>query len=114
MEQINKENAEHYVWGDHCDGWHLVKTRELSVIQERVPPGGSETKHYHQQARQFFFILAGEAEMEMAGEVVDLEPQQALEVPPGVPHRLLNKGGVDLSFLVISVPPSHGDRVASD
>ena len=30
-------NAEHYVWGDGCDGWHLLKHPDLSVIQERVP-----------------------------------------------------------------------------
>lgn len=23
---ISKETAEHYVWGEICDGWHLVKT----------------------------------------------------------------------------------------
>ncbi len=22
---VSRENAEHYRWGDDCDGWHLVK-----------------------------------------------------------------------------------------
>jgi mannose-6-phosphate isomerase-like protein (cupin superfamily) len=33
-------------------------------------------------------------------------------VPPKTPHRLLNRGRKDLTFLVISAPMSHGDRVA--
>jgi hypothetical protein len=47
IERIDIATAEHYVWGDVCDGWHLVKSPSLSVIQERVPPGGAEVKHYH-------------------------------------------------------------------
>ena len=60
---ISIENAEHYVWGDVCDGWHLLKRDDLSVIQERVPAGGAEVMHYHNVARQFFYILEGEGTM---------------------------------------------------
>ena len=56
---IDKESAPHYGWGEGCDGWHLVRTPELSVIQERMPPGTSEVRHRHGRARQFFFVLSG-------------------------------------------------------
>jgi len=114
MDAISRDNAEHYIWGDHCDGWHLLKSAGLSVIQERVPPGGAEVKHYHTQAHQFFFVLAGEATLELAQQVLKLGPHQGFSVPPTVPHRLLNASDQDLSFLVISAPPSHGDRVLVD
>jgi hypothetical protein len=39
MEIVSLENAEHYNWGGACDGWHLLKSAALSVIQESVPPG---------------------------------------------------------------------------
>ncbi len=107
-----QKNSEHYTWGGVCDGWHLLKTPTLSVIQERVPPGGTETRHFHRQAQQFFFILSGEAVMELENKEIVLGPQQGCAVPPGSPHRLLNRGSTDLDFLVISTPPSHGDRVA--
>ncbi len=42
---IERENAEHYSWGDICEGWHLLKADALSVIEERIPPGGSEVRH---------------------------------------------------------------------
>jgi hypothetical protein len=54
---VSLENTEHYMWGEICDGWHLLKRDDLSVIQERVPAGVVEVMHYHQFARQFFYIL---------------------------------------------------------
>jgi hypothetical protein len=54
-ELVSRGNGEQYAWGDGCDGWHLVKTPGMSVIQERMPPGRSETRHLHQHAHQFFF-----------------------------------------------------------
>lgn len=108
---ISKEQAEHYQWGKGCDGWHLVKTPALSVIQERVPPGCSEVRHYHEKAEQFFFILSGRATLEVGGDIQTLGVQQGMHVPAGIPHQLRNEHDSDLVFLVTSTPPSHGDRV---
>ena len=108
---ISQENAERYTWGEVCDGWHLLKSGNLSVIQERVPPGGSETRHYHQRSHQFFFVLAGEATIEIEGHSFLLKPRQGISVPPKVSHRLQNQGRENLLFIVISAPMSHGDRV---
>jgi mannose-6-phosphate isomerase-like protein (cupin superfamily) len=111
---ICQANAEHYTWGQGCDGWYLVKDDEMTVIQERMPPGTAETFHKHTRSRQFFFVLAGLAVVEHGGAVTTLTPGTGLEVPPGVPHRIRNTGDADLEFLVTSVPPSHADRVAVD
>lgn len=108
---INKDNAEHYIWGESCDGWHLLKSSGLSVIQERVPPGRGEVLHFHQHAHQFFFILSGIATFEYDGELFKIGPHQGCSVPPGVPHQLGNKENMNLDFIVISSPPSHGDRI---
>jgi mannose-6-phosphate isomerase-like protein (cupin superfamily) len=111
MKIVNKENVEHYTWGGICEGWHLLKSSGLSVIQESVPPGGMEVKHYHEQAHQFFFVLSGEATMEIKNKRVVLGPQQGISVPPKIHHRLLNEAKQDLSFIVVSSPMSHGDRI---
>lgn len=103
--------AEHYVWGQGCDGWHLLKNPTLSVIQERVSSGAGEVRHYHPTARQFFYVLAGQACLEFDDVVTELGPGQGLEVPPGVPHRFFNKSDSEVSFLVISSPTTSGDRV---
>lgn len=111
MEIVSLENVEHYTWGDICEGWHLLKSSNLSVIQEHVPPGGSEVKHYHEKAHQFFFILSGEATLEIKDQKKVLGPHEGISIPPNVPHRLLNESNQDLSFIVVSSPMSHGDRI---
>jgi len=108
---ISAATAPHYVWGSNCDGWHLVQHSSVSVIQERMPPGAAEVRHSHVRARQFFFVLAGSAVLEAGGVEHQLAPGQGLEVPPGVPHQIFNRSADVLEFLVISAPPSHGDRV---
>ena len=110
---VSKNTAEHYLWGERCDGWHLVKTSMLSVIQERVPSGGGEIRHFHQRSEQFFYVLSGVATLEVNGDASLLEAGQGLHVKAGVPHQLRNEQNVELNFLVTSVPPSHGDRVES-
>lgn len=104
-------NAEHYIWGEGCDGWHLAKSPNLSVIQERVPPGASEVHHYHQCSEQFFYVLAGIASVYIDDNRFQIEPGHGLHIPAGVIHQLRNEQEVDLEFLVISTPPSHNDRV---
>lgn len=105
------ENAEHYVWGNGCDGWHLVKTESLSVIQERVPSGCEEIRHLHQFAEQFFYVISGVATIEANKEIFHLEKNQGLHIPANTPHKLQNEQECDLIFVVTSTPPSHGDRV---
>lgn len=102
--------AEHYVWGNNCQGWHLLKRDNLSIIQERVPPGEQEQRHYHQTARQFFYILQGEAVLEVDGCWLILQEQQGVEIPPGIPHQFCNQSDRNVIFLVISAPKAHGDR----
>jgi mannose-6-phosphate isomerase-like protein (cupin superfamily) len=103
-------NAEHYRWGDGCDAWYLVKNDRLHIIQESMPPGTSETRHLHHRAQQFFYVLRGEAALDVNGQVLLLRDNEGAWVPPGTPHRIQNLSKSELQFLVTSEPPSHGDR----
>jgi mannose-6-phosphate isomerase-like protein (cupin superfamily) len=110
-EMIERSNAEHYVWGGNCDGWHLVKASGLSVIEESMPPGGSEVRHHHKFARQFICVLEGRLSFELSDKRIDVHPGQGLEIAPGVSHRAFNESASVASFLVISSPPTGADRV---
>jgi mannose-6-phosphate isomerase-like protein (cupin superfamily) len=107
---VSVETAEHYTWGEVCDGWHLVLSAGLSVIEERMPPGAAEERHSHAKARQFFYVLEGELTMEVEGRPHGLGARQGLEVGPGEKHQVTNESGRDVRFLVISTPPAQGDR----
>ena len=110
-ERVSATTAEHYTWGDACDGWFLVRTPELHVIEERMPRGASERAHHHQRARQFFYVLEGELTIVLgAGEFV-MRCGEGLEIAPGEVHQAVNHGPQPARFLVISQPPSHGDRI---
>jgi quercetin dioxygenase-like cupin family protein len=114
-EPIRATETNHYTWGEVCDGWRLASGAQLSVIEERMPPGSSEQRHFHSQARQFFYVLAGELTMEVDGRVYVLEPGQGIEIAPGERHQATHPetAGEDVRFLVISTPASQGDRTSA-
>ena len=107
---ISRDDAEHYVWGSGCDGWHLLQSAALSVIEERVPPGVGERAHRHARAAQLFYLIEGEAVMEFETHDVALASGQCLHVPAGIAHRFVNRSAVDVRFLVVSAPTTRGDR----
>ena len=114
MNKSSTSNAEHYKWGENCDGWHLLKRDDVSVIQELVPPGQAEVNHLHNVSRQFFYILAGTGTMRVGEKTITLSSGEGLEIPPGTAHQFRNDSREDVSFLVISTPKSHGDRINLD
>jgi quercetin dioxygenase-like cupin family protein len=110
MAAVSTANAQHYHWGDACDGWHLLAGDDLSVIEERMPPGTVEQRHRHARARQFFYVLEGLATLEVEGVAHPLQRCEGLHVPPGAAHQMRNDSMADVRFLVVSAPKSHGDR----
>ncbi len=113
MPVTSRENSEHYKWGNDADGWHLLKSDSLSIIEESVPPNEREKRHYHEKSQQFFYVLSGIAHLEIAGEVFEVPANSGIHVPAGQPHQLINNGSGQLHFLLVSQPKSHGDRIDS-
>ena len=109
--KVSTKNAPHYKWGGNCDGWHLLSSSHLSVIQEKMPPGTQEVKHFHEYSEQVFYILSGQATFYVDHEKLTLEAQESLHIPALTPHQIQNSSEKDLHFLVISHPKSHGDRI---
>lgn len=109
--RVSRGNADHYRWGTDCDGWHLVKDAQLSVIEEFMPPGAAEIRHHHARAQQFFYVLAGEVLMEVEDQATLLPAGSGIRVLPGTRHQIRNPSSGAARFLVISHPPSQGDRV---
>ena len=108
---ISRDNAEHYRWGVDCDGWHLVRDKNLSIIEEFMPPGAAEVRHYHEHAQQFFYILSGEVLMEVNGEKILVAAGSGVRILPGTRHQIRNPSSDAVRFLVVSQPPSRGDRI---
>lgn len=75
-----------------------------------MPAGSAEGRHFHRRAQQFFYVLAGQAIMEVDGRRVVLTTGEGIWIPAGSSHQLQNHADKEVHFLVISQPPSHGDR----
>ena len=110
---VSIASAEHYGWGQGCDGWHLVKQESISVIQERMPAGTTEQRHRHSRSRQFFYVLRGALALEMEGITHTVTAGAGIEVPAGAAHTAANPGPDEVEFLLVSQPPAQGDREPS-
>ncbi|WP_026316104.1 cupin domain-containing protein [Actinokineospora enzanensis] len=67
-------------------------------------PGEYVSEHYHPYSEEFLFVVRGELEMTLDGEAVALGADDALMVPRGVRHRLVNTGATE-AFVVFHTAP---------
>ncbi len=73
---------------------------DVSMFVTRTPPGRAVEVHVHPYA-EVFLLLEGRGRWTYGDEVVELEPEQMLVVPPDTPHGFRNVG--DVPLLVVSV-----------
>jgi quercetin dioxygenase-like cupin family protein len=107
---VSIATAPHYVWGAVCDGWRLADGETLSVIEERMPPGTAEEWHVHDRARQFFYVLDGQATMRTVAGATEVPAGSGVEIAPGIAHQMANASSAAVRFLVISTPSTRNDR----
>jgi len=72
----------------------------VSVFVTRTPPGKWVGLHVHPYP-ETFVLLEGRGRWTVAGQAVELGPDQMVVVPPDTPHGFRNTG--DQPLLVVSV-----------
>ena len=108
---VSRNTQKAYKWSDGGVGWPLVETEGLLVIEETLAPGCGEKHHYHNQAEQCFYMLAGCAVMQLAdGHHVEIDTGMAIHITPKTIHAIVNQTDKEIRFLVMSAPSSRGDR----
>jgi mannose-6-phosphate isomerase-like protein (cupin superfamily) len=75
----------------------------VSIFVTRTPPGASVGLHVHPYS-ETFLLLEGAGRWTRGEEVVELEAEQMVVVPPDTPHGFRNTGEEPL--LVVSVHAS--------
>ena len=73
---------------------------DISMFVTRTPPGRTVELHVHPYA-ETFLLLAGRGRWTRGDDVVELEPEDMIVVPPDTPHGFRNIG--DVPLLVVSV-----------
>ena len=109
--KVSENAANHYRWGEGCEGWRLMQNPEFSVISELMPPGTAELKHFHHKSRQFFFVLSGALEVHSGAVHLQLGSGDGVEISPETVHEIRNDSEHEVRFLVVSHPPTHDDRM---
>ena len=73
---------------------------DISMFVTRTPPGRAVELHVHPYA-ETFLLLEGRGRWTRGEEVIELEPEDMIVVPPDTPHGFRNVG--DVALLVVSV-----------
>ena len=86
-----------------------------SLAEARLPSGASTTPHYHPLTEEIYYILEGEAKMQIGDECRQVGPGDAIAIPPGEVHTITNCGPSLLKFLCCCAPGyEHDDTVLLD
>ena len=89
--------------------------RHQSLAEARVPVGAATQEHYHGRTEEIYYITHGTARMRIAGEERDVQPGDAIAIPPGQRHKLWNTGREVLRLLCCCAPAyEHDDTVITE
>ncbi|MFL6029581.1 MAG: cupin domain-containing protein [Gaiellaceae bacterium] len=79
-----------------------------SLAEASLPAGTSTQRHHHRSSEEIYFLLEGEAALELDGETRHVFPGDAILIPPGAWHEIT--AVTELRFLCCCAPPySHDD-----
>ncbi len=78
--------------------------RNQSLAEARLPEGTGTIPHLHPQTEEIYYILEGEAEMIIADERQSVGVGDAIAIPPGIVHQIVNRGVGTLKFICCCAP----------
>jgi mannose-6-phosphate isomerase-like protein (cupin superfamily) len=108
MEVESLASAEPFTTKDGSTIRELHHTDEQSLAEATLEPGQSTERHYHARTEEIYFLLEGEAEMEVDGDRRHVAPGDAVLIPAGARHQI--RAETPLRFLCCCAPPySHDD-----
>jgi mannose-6-phosphate isomerase-like protein (cupin superfamily) len=83
-----------------------------SLAEARLPPGTATTSHFHRLTEEIYYILKGSGRMTIGEESRSVGTGDAIAIPPGAVHQILNDGREPLVFLCCCAPAyEHDDTV---
>lgn len=82
--------------------------RHLEVYAGEFEPGSStgDEPYVHGDAQEILYVVAGEIEIELDGEVNVMQSGDSIDYMSSVPHRIINTGAFPAEVLWIVSPPT--------
>ena len=75
-----------------------------SLAQITIAPGKASSPHFHEHSEESYFILSGEASLEIDHQKISLLPGEAILIEPYEVHKISNQSNQDLVFIAVCVP----------
>jgi len=75
-----------------------------SLAEARLSPGSATMPHLHPKTEEIYYILEGLGEMIIADDKKRVVVGDAIAIPPGAPHQIINRGSETLKFLCCCAP----------
>lgn len=117
MDIRNLHQAEAFITKDGSEIRELLAhrnscIREQSLAEARLSPGAKTAAHFHRLTEEIYYIVQGTGTMTIDGEKREVGPGDAIAIPPGAVHQILNSGSETLAFLCCCAPAyEHDDTI---
>jgi quercetin dioxygenase-like cupin family protein len=82
-------------------------TKHTSMFDWTVPARFSTGTHVHRVQEETFYVLEGECEWHVGGELIRATPGTYMFIPPGVPHNIANTRDEPARMIMTVSPPGH-------
>ena len=95
---------------DNTDFRRVLYTgKNMQLVLMAIKPGEEIGEEVHKDRDQFFRIEEGQGEIVIDGARTKVEADDAVIVPAGARHNLINTGDEPLLLYTIYAPPEHRD-----
>jgi len=89
---------------------HVLYTgKNLQLVLMAIQPGEEIGEETHKDHDQFFRVEKGEGEIVIDGHRSKIKNDDAMIVPAGARHNVINTGKTALQLYTIYAPPEHRD-----
>jgi len=89
----------------------LYTGKHLQLVLMTLQPGEEIGSEVHEGHDQFFRVEEGEGEVVIDGKATPVKDDDAIIVPAGARHNVINKGSAPLRLYTLYGPPEHRDGV---
>ncbi|MEX0936470.1 MAG: cupin domain-containing protein [Pirellulales bacterium] len=117
MDIRNIDHVDAFTTKDGSEIRELLAHRNSCIVKQslaeaRLPVGASTTEHYHRQTEEIYYLLSGSGQMRIGQQERRVGPGDAVAIPPGAVHQIINDGSEELRFLCCCAPPyEHDDTI---
>lgn len=87
----------------------LYTGKNLQLVLMSIPPGGEIGEEVHKDHDQFFRVEEGAGEVLIDGKRSKVKSGDAIIVPAGARHNIVNTGDEPLRVYTLYAPPNHRD-----